>query len=190
MYDDVGKFRRRLVAFFAGGLRAGCRVAYAGPGGADRSRADLAGLPDLDRRLADGSVRILSLQDVYGDVHPVDPDRVVGRYAAATEQALADRFRGLRVGADGSELVRRPTHLDALVRYEFLADRYMAGNPLSALCGYRLDLGHETVNELASLHATGSSGGTGFTLFGCADGAEGSRPASTTRPASRCSGGS
>jgi anti-anti-sigma regulatory factor len=173
LYDDVGEFRRRLAAFFAAGLRAGCRVAYAGLGDEEGSRADLAGLPDLDRRLADGSVRILSLQDVYGDAHPVDRDRVVGLYAAATEQALADGFRGLRVGADGSELVRSPAHLDALARYEFLADRYMAGHALSALCGYRLDLGHDTVNELASLHATGSSGGTSFTLFGCADGAIG-----------------
>jgi anti-anti-sigma regulatory factor len=173
LYNDVGEFRRRLTAFFAAGLRAGCRVAYAGLGGAEESRADLAGVPDVDRRVADGSVQILSLQDVYGDAHPVDRDRVVGFYAAATEQALADGFRGLRVGADGSELVRSPAHLDALARYEFLADRYMAGHALSALCGYRLDLGHETVNELASLHATGSSGGTGFTLFGCADGAIG-----------------
>jgi anti-anti-sigma regulatory factor len=173
LYEDVGEFRRRLAAFFAAGLRAGCRVAYAGLGGAEGSRADLAGLPDLDRRLADGSVRILSFQDVYGHTHPVDGDRVVGLYAAATEQALADGFRGLRVGADASELVRSPSHLDALARYEFLADRYMAGHALSALCGYRLDLGHETVSELASLHATGSSGGTGFTLFGCADGALG-----------------
>jgi anti-anti-sigma regulatory factor len=171
LYDDVGEFRRRLAAFFAAGLRAGCRVAYAGSGGEEGSRADLAGLPDLDRRLADGSVRILSLPD--GDAHPVDPDRVVGLYAAATEQALADGFRGLRVGSDGSELVRSPAHLDAMARCEFLADRYMAGHALSALCGYRLGLGHETVKELASLHATGSSGGPGFTLYGCADGAIG-----------------
>lgn len=173
LYDDVGEFRRRLAAFFAAGLRAGCRVAYAGLGGAEGSRADLAGLRDLDRRLADGSVQILSLQGVYGDAHPVDPDRVVGRYAAATEQALADGFRGLRVGADASELVRSPAHLDALARYEFLADRYMAGHPLSALCGYRRSLGHDTVSELASLHATGPPGGTGFRVFGCADGAIG-----------------
>jgi anti-anti-sigma regulatory factor len=173
LYDDVGKYRRHLAAFFADGLRAGCRVAYAGPENAEESRAHLAGLPDLDRRLADGSVRILPRQDVYGDARPVDPERVIDLYAAATEQALADGFRGLRVSSDGSELVRTPAHLDALARYEFLADRYMAGHPLSALCGYRLDLGHDTVTELASLHATGSTGGTGFRVFGCADGAIG-----------------
>jgi anti-anti-sigma regulatory factor len=148
-------------------------VAYAGPGSAEEARSDLAGLPDLDRRLADGSVRISSLQDVYGRAGPVDPDHVVGLYAAATDQALADGFRGLWVGADGSELVRTSAHLDALARYEFLADRYMAGHPLSALCGYRRSLGHDTVSELASLHATGPSGGTGFRVFGCADGAIG-----------------
>jgi hypothetical protein len=63
--------------------------------------------------------------------------------------------------------------LFAVATEQALADRYMAGHALSALCGYRLDLGHEIVNELASLHGTGSSGGTGFTLFGCADGAIG-----------------
>ena len=147
-------------------------MAYAGPGSVEDSRADLAGLPDLERRLADGSVRVLSLQDVYGDDGPVDPDRVVGLYAAATEQALADGFRGLRVGADGSELVRTPAHLDALARYEFLADRYMAGHPLSALCGYRVDLGYDAVSELAALHAA-SSGGPGFTVSGRTDGAVG-----------------
>src|SRR3954451_20790585 len=173
LYDDVGEFRRRLTAFSAAGLRAGSRVAYAGLGGAEGSRADLAGLRDLDRRLADGSVQMLSLRDVYGDAHPVDPDGVVGLYAAATEEALADGFRGLRVGADASELVRSPAHLDAMARYEFLADRYMAGHPLSALCGYRRSLGHDTGSELASLHATGAAGGTGFRVFGCADGAIG-----------------
>src|SRR5205085_5380641 len=87
LYNDVGQFRRRLTAFFAAGLRAGCRVAYTGLDGAEGSRADLAGLPGLDRRLADGSVQILSVQDVFGDAHAVDPARAVGRYAAATEQA-------------------------------------------------------------------------------------------------------
>jgi hypothetical protein len=53
------------------------------------------------------------------------------------------------------------------------AGRYLAGHALSAPCGYRLDLAHETVNDPASLPAAGSSGGTGFTLFGRADGAIG-----------------
>jgi hypothetical protein len=131
----------------------------AGSAGSRRPRGHVCCLYDdvgeFRRRLADGSVRILSLQDVYGDAHPVDRNRVVGLSAAATEQALADGFRGLRVGADGSELVRSPATVDALARYEFVAGRYMFGHALSALCGYRLDLGHETVNGLHALRLRG-----------------------------------
>jgi anti-anti-sigma regulatory factor len=173
LYDSIGEFRSRLTAFCAAGLRGGCRVAYACRDGAEGARADLAALPDLDRRLADGSVRVRFLEDVYGDGSPLDPERVVDSLATATEQAVGDGFRGLVVAADGSDLVRSPAHLDALVRYEFLVGRYMAGHPLSGLCGYRLDLGHDTVRELASLHAAGSARGTGFRVFGCADGAIG-----------------
>jgi anti-anti-sigma regulatory factor len=51
----------------------------------------------------------------------------------------------------------------------------MAGHPLSGLCGYRLGLGHDTVKELASLHALASPRTAGLTVFGCPDGAIGLR---------------
>jgi hypothetical protein len=95
---------------------------------------------------------------------------VVASAAAATEQALADGFGGLAVSADATELVRRPVQRDALARCEFLVDRYMASHPLSALCGYGLELGNDTVAELAVLHASGPSNEPPLQVFGCADG--------------------
>jgi len=162
-----------VAAFFTDGLRNGLRVAYTGSGDPVVARADLAAMGDLDRLLSEGALQILSTADVYGADGQVDADRVVATYAAATEKALEDGFRGLRVSADATELARTPPQRDALARYEFLVDRYMAGHPLSALCGYGLELGNDTVAEFAVLHAPGTSNEAPFRVFGCADGAIG-----------------
>jgi anti-anti-sigma regulatory factor len=162
-----------VVEFFAEGLREGLRVAYVGPDGLAAARADLAGIADLDRLLAAGAVHVLRTPDVYGTGAPVDPDRVVAFCAAATEQALADGFRGLRVSADATELIRTPAHRDAFARYEFLVDRYMADHPLSGLCGFREDLGDDALAEFRLMHSPGPSGEPTSRVFGCGDGAIG-----------------
>jgi hypothetical protein len=175
LYGDPARWQRRLVAFVTEGLRAALRVSCTWPGDPDAARAHLAGVGDLDRLLADGAVQIRSVEDVYGSGGPVDPERLVEAHALATEAALADGFRGLAVSADATDLVRTPAQQDAFARYEFLVDGYMAGHPMSALCGYRLDLGDATVAEFASLHAVGASRGTALRVFGCPDGALGLR---------------
>jgi anti-anti-sigma regulatory factor len=172
LHHHAGEYHHRLAAFFTEGLCEGLRVAYAGSEGAEAARADLADVEDLERLLAEGAVRILSLQDLYG-TGAVDPERVVATYAAATEEALADGFRGLRVSADLTELVRLPAQQDAFARSEFLITRYMAAHPLSGLCGFDLDLGSDTVAEFASLHGAELSEQVAFQIFGCADGALG-----------------
>jgi anti-anti-sigma regulatory factor len=173
LYDDVAEYHRHVTAFFTEGLRDGLRVAYVGVGGPEALRADLADMPDLDRLMSEGAVHLLSLEELYRPGNPVDPERVIGSYAAATERALADGFRGLRASADGTELVRTQQEQDAMVRYEFQVGRYMNGHPLSALCGFRTSLGEDAGTELASLHAAGPSDMPGFRVFGCADGAIG-----------------
>jgi anti-anti-sigma regulatory factor len=172
-HDHDGLYRRRVAEFFTDGLRAGRRVAYAGADGPEAARADLAGVDDLDRLVAGGAVQLLSVREVYGSDGPVAAEAVVSTLAAATEAALADGFRGLRVSADVTELVRTPAQQDAFTRCEFLLDRYMARHPLSALCGYGLDLGSETVTDFASLHDAAPSDDAVFRVFGCADGAIG-----------------
>jgi anti-anti-sigma regulatory factor len=173
VHRDAAEYHRRLATFFAEGLRDGRRVAYVGYGDVAASRADLAGVRDLDRLLAEGMLHVLSAQDVYGPGGPVDPERVLATYALATEAALADGFRGLTVAADATDLVRSPAQQEAFARYEFLVDCYMASHPLSALCGYRLELGKDTVTDFAALHAAGLSRGAPFRVFGCPDGAIG-----------------
>jgi hypothetical protein len=149
-------------------------VVYVDSESPGRAQAGLAGLVDVDRLLTDGALRLLSLRDVYGDSgEPVDPERVIEIYAAETEAAIADGFRGLRVSADLTERVRTPAQQDSIARYEFLLGSLTARHPLSALCAYRLELDGDTLDELTSLHTVGSSDETGFALFACADGAIG-----------------
>ena len=166
----MAEYRRCLTDFFTEGLQDGLRLAYVSSDGADAARADLADLSDLDRLLAAGALHVLSARDIYGAGGPVDPERVVASVAAATEQALADGFGGLAVSANATELVGTPAHQDAFARCEFLVDRYMASHPLSALCGYGLELGNDTVAEFAVLHASGPSNEAPLQVFGCADG--------------------
>jgi anti-anti-sigma regulatory factor len=173
LHEGAQEYRRHLADFFTEGLREGLRVAYTGFDGVEAARADLADVGDLDRLLAEGALRILSFGEVYGPGAPVDPEDVVATCAAATEEALAAGFRGLRVSADVTELVRTPEQRDAFARAEFLADRYMAEHPLSALCGYQRELGNDTVTEFASLHTAEPSEDALFRVFGCVDGALG-----------------
>ena len=148
-------------------------MAYVSSDGAQAARADLADLGDLERLLAAGALHVLSARDVYGAGGPVDSERVVASIVAATEQALGDGFRGLAMSALATELVRTPVQRDAFARCEFLVDRYMASHPLSALCGYGLELGNDTVAEFAMLHAPTPSTKATLQVFGCADGAIG-----------------
>lgn len=173
LHDHAAEYRRHLAAFFGEGLHEGLRVAYTRADGVEAARADLAEIGDLDRLLAAGAVRIVPARDVYGAGGPVDPERVVATFAAATEEALADGFRGLRMSSDVTELVRTPEQQNAFVRAEFLIDCYMAGHALSALCAYGRRLGDDTVTEFASLHTAGPSHEAPFRVFGCADGALG-----------------
>src|SRR3954451_9986021 len=74
------------------------------------------------------------------------------------------------MSGDATELVRTPAKRNAFARYEFLVDRYMASHPLSALCGYGLELGNDTVTEFALLHAPGPSNEAPYQVFACPDG--------------------
>jgi hypothetical protein len=126
----VAEYHRCLADFFAEGLQDGLRLAYVSSDGVEAARADLADFSDLERLLARGTHRVLPARTVYGAGGPVDPERVVAVVAAVTEQALADGFRGLAVSADVTELIGTPADQDALARWEFLVDRYMASHPL------------------------------------------------------------
>jgi anti-anti-sigma regulatory factor len=122
--------------------------------------------------LRSGAVRVISFEEFYGAEGPVDPATVINSYDAATQEALADGYQGLRVSADVTDLVRAPERQDAFARCEVLLERYSSRHPLSAMCGYCRDLG-DAVTQFACLHAAVPAGLTPFQMFACGDGAVG-----------------
>ena len=172
VHGERGDYRPRLGEFFRDGLKRGLRVAYLGSGDAGELRELLGRVAKAGPLRSGGAVRVISFEEFYGAGEPVDPAAVIKRYDAATQEALADGYRGLRVSADVTALVRAPERQDAFAQCEFLLERYSSRHPLSAMCGYRHELG-DAVTQFACLHAAAPAGLTPFQVFACDDGAVG-----------------
>jgi hypothetical protein len=172
VHADRGDYRPRLGKFFRDGLERGLRVAYLGSRDGGELRELLGRVGDTVPLRPREAVRVISFEEFYGAEEPVDPAAVINRYDAATQEALADGYRGLRVGADVTDLVRAPERQDAFARCEFLLERYSSRHPLSAMCGYRRELA-DAVTQFACLHAAVQAGLTPFQVFAFGDGAVG-----------------
>lgn len=137
------------------------RVCYVADGG---PAALWDHLEDLDAS-TQAAVQVQSIDKRYPPGTVIESARLVQAYAAATEEALAAGFLGLRVAGEMTSLVRTPEQLDAFARYEHLVDRYMINEPLSGLCGFnKAELGEQTVAQLACMHPTVNEGATPFRL--------------------------
>ena len=172
VHGDPSDYCPRLTEFFSDGLERGLRVAYLGSGSAGELQEHLGRHIDVGPQQARQAIQVIPVEEIYGAGGPVDPAEVIKNYAAATQQALTDGYRGLRVSADVTDLVRAPEQHDAFASCEFLLERYSSRHPLSAMCEYRLDLG-DAVTQFACLHAAAPEGLTPFQVFACDDGAVG-----------------
>jgi anti-anti-sigma regulatory factor len=170
-YDDAADFHARAVEFLSAGLGQGLRVGLVTGGDDGSLHGDLERHADLAEALRDGVLRIEPVDRVYGTDHPLDPVAQVRVYAAETEAALAAGFLGYRIVAEATALGRTPGQLDLMARYEHRVDRYMAGHPFSALCGYnRRELGMAPIHQLACLHPAANAGSAQFHFYTEADG--------------------
>lgn len=166
-YRRRGEFVAHAQDFLAEGLAAGERVLYVAPGDEAALTGQLRVHERCDEGLERGAVQVASVDSAYPTGAVVDPAGQVELYAAATSEALAAGFTGLRVAADATSLVRTPAQVDAFARYEHLVDHYMATHPMSAMCGYDVaELGGEVVAQLACMHPHAHEGGAPFHLHG------------------------
>ncbi|WP_170154248.1 MEDS domain-containing protein [Actinoplanes italicus] len=160
-FDEPGQFRSQAGDFLAEGLRARQRVMYIG---GDETAAP-AGIDGLDAAVARGQAQVTSVSVMYGRDEPVEPERQVEVFAAAAEQALTDGWTGLRVAADVTSLVAGERQREAWIRYEHLADRFMAGHPVAGMCGFdRAVVPRDTLAEALCLHPVLNPAASGFRL--------------------------
>ena len=155
LYGDEEEFRTGTLAFLEDGVELGQRLMYVAAGSVERLRGDLEGLRGLDTMLGAGGLRIMPLENAYEVGRPVDPIAQLTMYSAATSAALVDGYTGLRVVADVTSLVLDAELWPSHTHWECVADRYMAKNPMAALCCYdRRALPDAILGDLACVHRT------------------------------------
>jgi anti-anti-sigma regulatory factor len=135
-FADRTGFHEAAVAFLADGRRIGQRLLYISSEQRGSQRAALAPLGDVGDMLRRGDLRLAHIDEIYDPSSPIDSQIQLAAYATETNRALSDGYTGLRAAADATVLVADPARRAAHVRWESVADRYMASNPLAALCGY------------------------------------------------------
>lgn len=162
-YDDIRPFDGFAREFLRAGLAAGERVWFVGGRRSAATGEWLRGVATTVPR-AD-TVRVVSCADAYPGGAAIDPATQVEAYVAATAEALAAGFTGLRVVADVTDLVRTGEQRAAFARYEYVIGRHLRTAPVRAVCAFdRLELGDRAVAELAVLHETGHRPGVTFSL--------------------------
>lgn len=166
-YEDTTEFRDGAAAFLSEGVAAGHRAEYIASGDIDALRDEVASVPELTELLQRGDLVVRSLDDRYGAGDVIEPCAQVAAYDAATEDALALGYAGLRVVADATVLVRTAAQRHAIAQYEHLVDRYMTAHPFSALCAYDARrVGPAVAAELSALHPRGTGWRTSFRWHG------------------------
>ncbi|MFW3168537.1 MEDS domain-containing protein [Geodermatophilus sp. CPCC 206100] len=155
VYDDAESLADVAGSFLAGGLARGERLLYVGDDeGIDLLRRRPGPLGAVDDLVADGTLTLLPLAGAYEGAGAFSPERQLAFYDAATRGAVDGGSRGLRVVAELTGLAADPDQRRELVRWEHLADGFMAGGSgMSALCAYRRGaVDPDVLRDVATVH--------------------------------------
>ncbi|MEU5884371.1 MEDS domain-containing protein [Spirillospora sp. NPDC047279] len=153
MFGGPDEFAALAIPFLAEGAARGERLMYVS---ADPEPEVADSLGD---GLEPGAVQVASIAEVYGASGMVDAVGQRATFATALAQAKADGYTGIRVAADNTSLVTTEERLTAWLRWEIIADRFMAENPVTGLCAFdREKVDVDRLRHLATLHPLSSAG--------------------------------
>jgi anti-anti-sigma regulatory factor len=168
VYDDDAAFDLAVSEFLTGGLERGEQLLCVGERVIDSLRGQTSPVGDVDALIAGGILRTLTLAEAYEAAGPFAPENQLAYYDAATRSAIKAGYRGLRVIAEVSALAADPAVRPELVRWEHVADDYIArGTGFTAMCAYRAELAGEALADVASVHPLvhGPDGAPPFRVF-------------------------
>jgi hypothetical protein len=164
-YDRRDDLPGLLVEYLGDGVGQRQRICYLSAGDRDALRADLAGLPGLNRLVDTGAVKLMAVAESDA-AHPVRAAEHIARIAGETEAALAEGYRGLRMAADCTTFAAGARKRDAFARFEHQLDCYVAAHPVTVLCLYdRSLLGAAATTELAAVHPLTQPAATPLRIF-------------------------
>jgi anti-anti-sigma regulatory factor len=153
VYDDDATFDATVRQFLAGGLARGERLLCVGERVIDSLLAGASPISGVADLVADGRLEMLTVAEAYPATGPFRPEQQLAFYDEATRRAVDEGYRGLRVIADVTPLAADPDSRPELVRWEHMADEYVAHGPgMSAMCVYRGDLPQDAITAAATAH--------------------------------------
>lgn len=115
-------------------------------------------LRPLRTALRASGVQVSSVADVYGPSGLVDPHQQEAVFTTELTKARADGYSGIRVVADNTPLVLDDAQMAAWVKWEIVADRFIAGHGVVGLCAFdanRVDV--DRLRHLSTLHPLSSA---------------------------------
>jgi anti-anti-sigma regulatory factor len=153
VYDDDASFDDAVERFLSGGLARGERLLCVGDDVVDRMRGDSPPLPDVAELVERGALEMLTVAQAYDAAGEFTPERQFEFYEARTRRAIDEGYTGLRVVAELSPLAADDDRRAELVRWEHVADGFMAsGSGMTAMCAYRGDLPTAALADVTSAH--------------------------------------
>lgn len=142
LYETRDDLIDTLVPFFAAGLANNeyCLWVTSDPLDATDATLVLAErVPNLQRYLDSGQIRIVDHADWYTRVGEVNADSVIQAWIDAEQQALADGFSGLRITGNVT-FIKSREDWRKFERYEARVSEAFAGHRIVALCSYHLSM--------------------------------------------------
>jgi hypothetical protein len=151
-FADVGEFVVAAAPFLDEGHALNQRLMFVG--GAEAEDA-IRRVEPMRSMVEDGDLSIAPFEAVYPGGRRMPNEEQWAMYAAATDEAVAAGFSGLRVLAEVTALAVPAHEVPEQVRWESFADRRMATKPLAALCCFdRRAVAEKDLYSLAAVHPT------------------------------------
>jgi hypothetical protein len=152
VFTGAREFAALAVPFLSEGAALGERLLYVAE---SPDRADMMPLAASSDAHA---LQIRSIAEVYGAGGIVDPMAQLATFAAELADAVAQGYTGLRIAGESTSLICDEERLKAWIRWEIIADRFIAENPVTGLCAFdkeKVDTGR--LRHLATLHPLSSA---------------------------------
>jgi MEDS: MEthanogen/methylotroph, DcmR Sensory domain len=154
--EVAGELYSVATAAFADGARRGEKLMFVAE---DPDPSLFRGVDGLERLLATGQLELLPVDAVYGTGNAFSAGAQLARFEGVLADALSDGYRGIRVVADNTRLVRGDDEsFRRWLAWEQLTDRFQSASMVTGVCFFdHAALSCERQADLAALHPVRSA---------------------------------